>query len=534
MTELERRDPDLEERFRAAYARAQAFSAALTGPSLAEQLVELGVEDPAAFEAILASIPTLDLARLCYAWDFWARPKQRPRGLPRHRIIAAIAARGLGKSRLMAERVRERIEAGSRAGALVAPTIEDVERYQLGGRESDASKSNGGHGLVESSQRVGLLDVFPPHQRPEYKASAGEVHFHTGAVYYLVSGKKPEYRGGNLDTVWIEEATNIPRVARETLTRNAILSLRRLGDVEPELLISCTPTPDPWIRAIVADPTAVIILGEIEENSANLTEGLAADLRARYGKSRLARQELGGEILGDVEGALFSPIDIAGARVRGLPPKYKRIVVAVDPAISTGKGTDDTAIVAAARGEDDAMYVLAHRAGRWSPQQWAGLLLDMRRDAGASEVVAERNRGGDLVKSVVTLVAEARAAAEKTVAAVKVREVIATEGKSARAEELQVLSERGQLRFPADPLVELEDQITTWDPRLGGSSPNGLDALVWAAFALYDGFAHGLPDPRPAFKGLEAAQEALPEPAFAAPVPRRRRDEHDERDWDRV
>lgn len=141
------RDPDLATKFRVAYERAKAFSAALAGPSLAMELEQLGRRDPPAFEDVLAGLSPMDLARLAYAWEFHARPKQRPVALPRHRVLAWIAARGLGKSRAAAERVRERVYAGSMSGMLAAPTIEDVERYQLGGKASDAALRTGAVGV---------------------------------------------------------------------------------------------------------------------------------------------------------------------------------------------------------------------------------------------------------------------------------------------------------------------------------------------------------------------------------------------------
>jgi len=513
------RDPELEERFRAGYERAKSFSASLVGPSLAEQLVELGVVDPLAFEALLASLSPLDLARLCYAWDFWARPKQAPPALPRHRILAWVAARGVGKSRAVGERVRRRIEGGSTIGAFCGPTIEEIERYMLGGKASAAARANGAHGVVDSANRVGVLDVFPPHQRPEYRKSDGEVHFHTGAVYYLVSAKTPEFRGGNCDTICVTEATKIRPTERKKLLDNAELALRARGPLPPEMLIDCTPTPDPWVRELVADPGAVVILGETEENAANLDDDFIARLKERFGNSRMGRQETKGEILSDFDGALFSLRDVDGNRMRRGQsyPEFKRIAVAIDPAASTRANVDPTGMVAAARGVDDRIYVLGSRKGIWAPQVWAENALDLRAEVGATVVVAERNRGGDMVRSVVELVAEKRARARGTVAAVRVEEVQATQGKAVRAEEVQVLSETGRLVFPAEQLVELEDEITSWIPGVG-RSPNLLDALVWVAHYLFDGFDDGparkAAAQRGAFVGLKEAQRPFTPAAF--------------------
>lgn len=514
------RDPELEQRFREAYERAKSFSASLRGPSLAEQLVELGRRDPAAFETILAAMSPLDLARLAYSWEFHARPKQRLVALLRHRVLAWIAARGIGKSRAAAERVRERIYAGCMAGVLAAPTIEEIERYQIGGKASDAARRSGAAGVVESALRVGLLDVFPPHQRPIYKADKGELHFHTGAVYVLQSAKVPEFRGGNITTAWVEEATKIPRVERAKLFDNIELALRARSVVEPELLVTCTPTADPWVKELVADPGCITILGETEENAANLADDFIERLRVRFGSTRLGRQETKGEILGDTEGAQLAATVSNGRRFRrDQLPRMKRVCVSVDPAISTRRNVDPTGIVAEGRGEDDELYILAAKEGKWTPEEWAAEALDMMAATGAECIVGERNRGGDLVASNVRLVAQLRAQKKKTVAAVKVVEVHATKSKSSRLEELETMGEQGRVHLPEEGLPAYEDQATSWDPSLGGRSPNVLDAAGWGAFYLFDGWGEAPADPRATYKGLGRPDPA-PAPGLSTMLPR--------------
>lgn len=513
----EARDPELEERFRAAYDAAKVLSASLAGPSLADDLVELGIVDPEAFEAIMASLAPLDLVRLAYAWEFHARPKQRPAGLRAHRVLAAIAARGLGKSRMVAETVRARIYAGSMSGFLAAPTIEDIERYQIGGRASEASLANGGRGVVDSANRVGLLDVFPPHQRPTYEKSAGEVLFHTGAVYYLVSAKVPELRGPNADTGWIEEWSKIPPRARETLMANAVIALRARGPLAPELLISATPTPDQALRRLVAEPGTVTILGRSEENAVNLADGVVDDLRVRFGRGRIARQELDGEILGQVDGAILAATCTGRRWARACAPRWKRVAVAIDPAISTRRNTDPTGIVGGARGEDDELYLIAAIEGHWSPEEWAAKALDMKAAIGAECIVAERNRGGDLVASNVRLVAQLRAGKRGTVEAVKIEEVFATRGKASRLEEVETLGERGRVHLPEEGLPAYEEQATTWSPARGGESPNLLDALGWLAFYLYDGWDAPTLTAAETFSGFTAAQARMPARALGEP-----------------
>jgi phage terminase large subunit-like protein len=292
-----------------------------------------------------------------------------------------------------------------------------------------------------------------------------------------------------------------------------------------EILVTCTPTPDTWLRELVADPACVTILGETEENAGNLDEGYVADLKARFAGSRKGRQEVGGEILDDGEGALFSAVIFDETRWRKLPA-LKRIVVAVDPAISTKRRNDDTAVVAAGRGEDDELYLLAARSGKWTPEEWATIALEMKEQTGAECIVGERNRGGDLVASTVRLVAAERARKRGTVSAVKVTEVHATKSKPVRLEEVQTLHEQGRLHSHPDGLPAIEDDACTWDPASGGPSPNGPDAMAWAAFYLFDGWGEGVEEQekrkreeqvqatRETFKGFTEGQASLGRVAF--------------------
>jgi phage terminase large subunit-like protein len=340
-----------------------------------------------------------------------------------------------------------------------------------------------------------------------------------------------------VDTVWFEEASSnkIARSNRQTLLANAELALRARGAVVPELMLTCTPTPDPWLKELVADPGCVTILGSTEENASNLDEDYEDRLRARFGNSRLGRQEVKGEILGDSEGAQLAAT-CTGRRFRTLPP-MKRIALAIDPAISTLRGTDPTGIVGGGRGVDDDLYLFFAREGKWSPREWAETALDAKAAIGAEAIIGERNRGGDLVKSNVQLVAELRAQRKGTIAAVKVVEVYASKNKSkgGRLEELETLGEQGRVHLPEEGLPEYEDQATSWAADSGLPSPNLLDAAGWLAFYLYDGWGEDLvakqaEATRATFTGFLEAQEVMPVPAWGAPT-----EEPDAaREWDRV
>ncbi len=526
------RDPQLEVKFRAAYERAKALSAQLAGPSPMQELEELGRRDPVAFEAVLASMSPMDLARVAYSWEAQGRPKQRPTGLPRHRVLAWIAARGLGKSRAAAERVRERIYAGSMSGMLAAPTIEDVERYQIGGKLSDAARRTGAAGVVESSLRVGLLDVFPPHQRPRYDRDKGEVHFHTGAVYYVQSSLVPEARGGNLDTAWVEEASKIGRENRRKLLDNIELALRVRGPLTPELIITCTPTRDPWIKELVADPGCVTILGDTEENAANLDPDTIARWKQRFGSSRLGRQEMGGEILGDEEGVSpFDGTDFPKLRLAARPV-LREIGVAIDTAQSSGAKACEVGIVgggidarAAVHLRYDRSAVLGAGANGWPSVAWDLAEQLQREHPGVPlRFVLEDNRGGNQPEALLRgeEIRRRLSAGLPGVSVCVIKRVTAKADKCARAESPAVLAEQGQVRFAPD-LVELEEQLRNLTP--DGTDTDRADAAVHLvndlaglsddkAAALARGAEAGTVSTRAAFVGLAEAQRGMPRPAF--------------------
>ncbi|HEY8926584.1 MAG TPA: terminase family protein [Polyangia bacterium] len=492
----ERLTPAQEADFRERYAVARDRSASLGTLSLAQRFAALPEADRA---AILADLGVLDRARLFWFWRWWARPRQI---IPDdgHRIALILAGRGFGKSRTMAERVRERVYRGSQVGAFVGPTLKDIHRYMIGGQFSKAGQGSG------------ILDVFPRNQRPEYKEQKGEIHFHTGAVYYIVTAETPEWRGGNVDTVWCDEPMKWGSAEREALWDNMELSLRSDCGLPVEVLVSATPTPHPWIRKLIADPACYAVIGFTDENADNLEPGFIPRLEQRFGAGRKGRQERFAEILVDVEGAMFSQTTIDATRWAKLPA-LKRKVVAIDAAISTRRNVDATGIVGQGRGEDDDLYILTARAGKWSPTEWPEYVFKMAEDIGTREIVIERNRGGDVLKGILMLVAKERDRKTGKVTPWKYIEVVAQDGKRARADEVATLHEQERVHFPPQPLAELEDEITTWDPEGNGPSPNLLDAMTWGAHELCGGFQF-TPDPateaRRVFGGFAAAQDRMP------------------------
>lgn len=455
-------DPAFERIFQERYEHAKARSAERAGKSLAQRLTELS---RAEVRRLLGSLTLAERARLLHEWGFWSRPKQR---VPdeRHRIMLWLAGRGFGKNLSGAQRVRQRIKEGAKSIVVIGATWREVLRYQVGGKP----------GSVGS----GILDVFPPHERAriELKEQKGEIVFlDYGATAYLVSDEQPELRGGGYDTAWLDEVIKWRHLQR--LWDNLEFAMRVRTTLRPEIIVTTTPRPMRFLKELVTDPDTITILGETDENEANLDPDYVARLDRKYGGSRLARQERRGEILSQNEDALFHQDVIDATRVLEAPP-LKRVVIAIDPAIATNLENDETGVGAIGLGYDDHLYVLEDASARHTPEEWGEAALRLYDKWEADAFVAERNRGGDLVAANM----RATVRDKKGQAAVaKIIEVHATRGKVIRAEPVSVLHEQKRLHF-VGVLPEVESEITEWSPKLGGPSPNRLDWVVWGAYEL--------------------------------------------------
>ena len=363
-----------------------------------------------------------------------------------------MAGRGFGKTRAGAEWVRERINRdGSRRIALVAPTPEDVRNVMVEGVS-------------------GLLQIFPPWSRPVYEPSKRKLTWPNGAIALGFSSHEPDrLRGPQFDTAWCDELASWKR-ARETWD-NLQFGLR-LGD-DPRCAVTTTPKPIRLLRELKDREDVFVVTGSTYENNENLSSGYIERIMRRYEGTRTGRQEIYAELLDESEAALWKREWIEAARVR-VAPDLVRVVVAVDPAVSSRSSSDETGIVVAGSDSDGHFYILEDASGRMSPDGWARRAIAMLDKYGADRIVGESNNGGDLVEHTVRAVYEDRAIPYKSVRA--------SRGKYARAEPVSALYERGKAHHVGG-LNALEDQMCTWTPGSDGS-PDRMDALVWAVSEL--------------------------------------------------
>jgi predicted phage terminase large subunit-like protein len=213
------------------------------------------------------------------------------------------------------------------------------------------------------------------------------------------------------------------------------------------------------------------------DNEANLDPVLLAELYSKFAGTTLGRQELEGEMLDDVPGALWSRPSIGYARpdqrmntaTKQMEPDMARIVVAIDPAVTSGEDSDETGIVGAGIGANGRGYVMADASCRMAPADWARRAINLYRELAADRIVAEANNGGDLVSTVIHAIDHT----------VPVTLVHASRGKRTRAEPVSALYEQGRV-YHVEPFPELEDQMCSYTGAPGETSPDRMDALVWA------------------------------------------------------
>jgi len=245
-------------------------------------------------------------------------------------------------------------------------------------------------------------------------------------------------------------------------------------------MVTTTPKPTKLIRQIIKDPKTTVTTGSTFDNSANLADTYLTAVKEQYEGTRLGRQELYAEVLEEAQGALWTTdmLDRASVKQEKVPD-LTRIVVSIDPAITSNAESDMTGIVVAGIDVNGVAYVLGDYTDRLSPQGWASKAISLYHQYKADRIVAERNQGGDLVRRTLEVEDET----------VPIKLVHASRGKYARAEPVSALYERGLVKHVANPtdgasLNELETQQRTWEPLGSIGSPDRLDALVWAITEL--------------------------------------------------
>jgi phage terminase large subunit-like protein len=414
----------------------------------------------------LEQLPLKELETLQNDWQIWARDDQLP---PSHliedhtkageqawNIWLLLGGRGAGKTRAGAEWVRAMAlgikpiatEPAKRI-ALVGETLGDVRRTMIEGIS-------------------GLLEIHPPEERPLFEPSKRRITWPNGSIAEMYSAEDPQsLRGPQFMAAWCDEICKWPHA---TETWDMLQFALRLGEA-PRQVVTTTPRSTTLLKAIIANDKTVIQRSRTQDNSANLSASFLKTVEEKYGGTRLGRQELDGELIEDREDALWQRDQIEKLRIRKTP-ELERIVVAIDPPVTSGEKADLCGIVAAGINHEGQGFILKDKSvKRATPLKWAQIAVDLFHDMQADRIVAEVNQGGDLVETIMRQIDET----------VPIRKVHASRGKYLRAEPVAALYEQGRISH-VGCYEELEDQMCDFGPGglSNGKSPDRLDALVWA------------------------------------------------------
>ena len=357
--------------------------------------------------------------------------------------------RGSGKTRTGAEYTRKMSEKVGRM-ALVAPTGADVRDTMIEGES----------GLMYVAALAG--------QKLHYEPSKRRLTFPNGCIATTFSGEEPaRLRGPQHGFAWLDEPAHMPLI--EDVMSNLLFGLR-LG-TRPHVVLTSTPIPTKWVKATQKDPKTRTVRVSTHSNRDNLAPTFFETVVARYEGTRTGLQELEGRLLESVAGALWNMeiINRESVEVEDL----ERIVVAIDPAGTANRRSDETGIVVAGIIGKNA-FVLQDASGKYSPMGWAKKAIDLYETYKADAIIAEVNFGADMVEEIINRNVRSDALPPRIV---KAR---ATRGKSVRAEPVVALYEQGRVfHRNGSKLADLEDEMLTWVPG-HGDSPNRVDALVWA------------------------------------------------------
>lgn len=366
-----------------------------------------------------------------------------------------LAGRGFGKTRTGAEWLAE--QAARNPGtewAVVSPTWRDCGKVCIEGES-------------------GLLQAMLPGELESKNSSDLIVRLTNGSKIYGYSADRPDrLRGTNLSGAWVDEAAAMQHA--DQLFNEALMPALRIG-VNPRMLITTTPRPVKFLKDLLKrsneDSSVAVVRGSTWDNAANLSRVALANLRATHEGTRLGRQELEGELLDDIEGALWSRDVIDATRV-DKAPQMVRVVVGVDPAVTSGEKADSTGIVVAGRSADGHFYILEDCTTRGTPRNAMSKAVKAYHNWHADRVIGEVNNGGDYIEQVIRTI-------DPSVAYKSVR---ATRGKLVRAEPIAALWEQGRGHIVGSQ-PHLEDQMCTFTTD-SPESPDNLDAMVWAATEL--------------------------------------------------
>lgn len=446
--------------------------------------------DPmAALDELLAARTNSELCALFFDWEgFWARPKQLP---PEHKWTSwgGLTGRGWGKTRAMAELVNAEVEAGRATRIAMVAQNEDscIDVMILG--------------------ECGLIATSKPWLKASYEL--GRVIWPNGAQAFVFTPERPKgMYGPQHDLLWTSEIHAWPR----STMLEAFSALKvglRLG-MARHVWDSNPRRKHPIIRMLLErselNPMKhPVFRGSTQENIENLNPEAVQSWIDEYSGTMVGMEMLEGIQCDDVDGSIFRQEWIDRNR-RPAPTQTKRKVIAIDPSISSRKGTDANGIVMLSLGLDDQIYLEQDLTCKCSWEEWATLCTDLYFREKCDCVSLERNRGGDACianlraigqqRGTTVVPVDAKAITRHVPNVIYVKEVIGRTSKVSRGEPVASLCEKGRISHViGGNFADLEEQLTTYEDEPNAVSPNNYDAYVWGVWELA-GFWHEQRDSR--------------------------------------
>lgn len=417
-------------------------------------------------EEFLDSLDEREIQELEYCWEFWGRPDQQAPQWDWF-IWFILCGRGWGKTRTGAEWVIDKIKQGLTRVNLAARTSGDIRKTMIEGES-------------------GIIARAPPDLKPKYMTSLKELHWPAtadhpnGRISLCFSADEPDQgRGPQSEALWCDE---LAAWGNEKLWHNLFMACR-IGD-KPQILVTTTGRRSKFLKALTLKKGTHLTRGHTLDNRGNLAPRAVAEMLEAYEGTELGRQELGGDILDDKTGAYWE-LDSIPRILRCDLPALEKVVIGLDPAITNNRRSDLVGIVVVGIGYDGIMYVLEDLSRRAGPAEWADLVLGAYIRHRAQKVLAESNRGGDLIEHTL------REAAAGRNLEVHIETMNSQEGKSGRAEPVSTMYAKGRVKHVGNDLAELEDEMTDWIPSETPWSPNRIDALCFACNDLSPNFGAG-------------------------------------------
>ena len=322
----------------------------------------------------LSQLTPAQLDELQYSYHFWARPEQiEPKG--DHNVWWLNCGRGFGKTWTGAQWVRQKVKEGHKRIACIAATNSDIERVMVKGES----------GFLNLCWKGDKTHKGKPMGFPEWSPTKRLLTWENGAKVEFYSAEEPErLRGPQFSCAWADE---LAAWNKDQDTWAMLQFCLRLGK-HPKICVTTTPKSTVLVRKLIKDEKTLVTVGSTFDNEANLADTYITAVKAQYEGTRLGRQELYAEILTENEGSLWTADMIDKCQVsRDDVPPLIRVVVAVDPAVSSNVESDNTGIMVAGICEKGMAYVLGDYTMKDLPEKWANKVVNLYNDFECSRIV---------------------------------------------------------------------------------------------------------------------------------------------------